>query len=92
MFDESNSLSSTNLPDKIWLTNFGGMGKSLGPPQTTAAKQVHLAKRKTWWEAARPQHSKAKERQKAPAAKKLACSRLSVVGDERKRARKKRED
>ena len=30
MFDESNSLSSTNLPDTIWLTNFGVTGEKPG--------------------------------------------------------------
>ena len=46
-------------------------GKKLGPPQTTAVKQVHFAKRKTRGEAARLRRLKAKERQKVPAAKKL---------------------
>ena len=70
MFDESNSLSYNNLPDTIWLTGFAGRAKSL-VPQTTAEKQVHLAKRKPRWGEARPRHSKVKERQKVPAAKKL---------------------
>ena len=30
MFDESNSLISTNLPDIIWLTSLGGMGEKPG--------------------------------------------------------------
>lgn len=30
MFNKSNSLSSTNLPDTFWLTSFGGMGEKPG--------------------------------------------------------------
>jgi len=30
MFDESSSLSSTNLPDIIWLTSLGGTGEKPG--------------------------------------------------------------
>ena len=30
MFDESNSLSSTNLPETIWLTSFGSTGEKPG--------------------------------------------------------------
>ena len=38
MFDESNSLSSTNLPDTIWLTNFDGTGEKLGATTNDCCK------------------------------------------------------
>ena len=38
MFDESNSLSSTNLPHTIWLTNFGGTGEKPGATTNDCCK------------------------------------------------------
>ena len=45
MFNESNSLSSTNLPDIIWLTSFGGTGEKPGATANDCCKTgtaVHL--------------------------------------------------
>ena len=38
MFDESNSLSSKNLPDTIWLTSFGGTGEKPGATTNDGCK------------------------------------------------------
>ena len=38
MFEESNSLCSTNLPDTIWLTNFGGTGEKPGATTNDCCK------------------------------------------------------
>ena len=38
MFDESNSLSSTNLPDTIWLASFGGTGEKPGATTNDCCK------------------------------------------------------
>lgn len=38
MFNKSNSLSSTNLPDTFWLTSFGGMGEKPGATTNDCCK------------------------------------------------------
>ena len=38
MFDESNSLSSTNFPDIIWLTSLGGTGEKPGATTNDCCK------------------------------------------------------
>ena len=38
MFDKSNSLSSTNLPDIIWLTSLGGTGEKPGTTTNDCCK------------------------------------------------------
>ena len=38
MFEESNLLSSTNLPDTIWLTSFGGTGEKPGVTTNNCCK------------------------------------------------------
>ena len=45
LFDESNSLSSTNLPETIGLTSFGGTGEK--PCEATAVERVRFVKKKT---------------------------------------------
>ena len=42
MFDKSNSLSSTNLPDIIRLTSLGGMGKKPGATTNDCCKTGKL--------------------------------------------------
>jgi len=46
MFEESNLLSLTNLPDTIWFTSFGGTGEKPGATTNDCCKLVHFAKRK----------------------------------------------
>ena len=38
MFDDSNSLSSANLPDTIWLTSFGGTSEKPGATTNDCCK------------------------------------------------------
>ena len=42
MFDESNSLSLTNLPDIIWLTSLGGTGEKPGATTNDCSKTGKL--------------------------------------------------
>ena len=42
MFDESNSLSLTNLPDIIWLTSLGGTGEKPGATTNDCCKPGKL--------------------------------------------------
>ena len=71
---EQCSIRAIHLVLRICLIHSGslvlvGWAKSQVPPQTTAVKQAHLVKGKTWWGEARPRHLKAKEQQKVPADK-----------------------
>ena len=43
MSDKSKLLSSTNLPDTIWLTSFGGMGKKPGATMNDCCKGTFAA-------------------------------------------------
>ena len=42
MFDDSNSLSSANLPDTIWLTSFGGTSEKPGATTNDCCKTSKL--------------------------------------------------
>ena len=71
MCEESNSLSSTNLPDTIWLTSFGGTGEKPGATINDCCKTGTFCKEENTVGRNPLRHSKAKERQKVMAAKKL---------------------
>ena len=60
-----------NLPNTIWLTSFGGSGEKPGATTNDCCKTGTFNERKAQWGEAWPRHSRAKEQQKVPAAKKL---------------------